>query len=271
MNLYKNTIAIFGIPRSGTSWLGQIFNSSPRVAYRFQPLFSYEFKNRINENSSREDIEKFNRNLFNAGSDFVLQKTNISGKKSPQFTKNDINTLVWKEVRHLSIVENLLINSDTKVVFLVRHPCGVINSWINAPKEFDKNWDSLEEWKKASRKNRGKDENYYGYDRWKEAIKIFLDCKEKFEDRVFLLKYEDLATDPLDTTKQLFDFSGLNFEDQTRNFILKSIAKNDNDHYGVFRKDQDIDKWKQQLDQRIKEEMIADLANFSLAKKLGYS
>ena len=39
-----------GVARSGTSWLGQIFDSSPEVRYSFQPLFSYEFKNRVNEN-----------------------------------------------------------------------------------------------------------------------------------------------------------------------------------------------------------------------------
>ena len=38
---FMKNVAIFGVPRSGTSWLGQIFNSSPMVAYRFQPLFSY--------------------------------------------------------------------------------------------------------------------------------------------------------------------------------------------------------------------------------------
>lgn len=49
-------IAIFGVPRSGTSWLGQLFNSSERVAYRYQPLFSYAFKGRLNENSTLDEI-----------------------------------------------------------------------------------------------------------------------------------------------------------------------------------------------------------------------
>ena len=39
----------FGVPRSGTSWFGELFNSSPRVAYRFQPLFSYAFKDAIKD------------------------------------------------------------------------------------------------------------------------------------------------------------------------------------------------------------------------------
>ena len=41
----KKVIAIFGMPRSGTSFLGQILDSSPSVAYRLEPIFSYKLKN----------------------------------------------------------------------------------------------------------------------------------------------------------------------------------------------------------------------------------
>ena len=52
-------IAIHSVPRSGSSWLGQILNSSPKVCFRFQPLFSYAFKDYLNEKSSQEDIMTF--------------------------------------------------------------------------------------------------------------------------------------------------------------------------------------------------------------------
>ena len=42
-------IAIHSVPRSGSSWLGQILNSSLKVCFRFQPLFSYAFKDYLNE------------------------------------------------------------------------------------------------------------------------------------------------------------------------------------------------------------------------------
>jgi len=71
--------AIFGVPRSGTSWLGQIFNSSPNVAYRFQPLFSYAFKSRLNEHSTADDIENFSRDILNTSDEFVTQKKKYSG------------------------------------------------------------------------------------------------------------------------------------------------------------------------------------------------
>jgi len=52
-------IALHSVPRSGSSWIGQILNSSPKVNYKFQPLFSYAFKGYLDENSSRERIDEF--------------------------------------------------------------------------------------------------------------------------------------------------------------------------------------------------------------------
>lgn len=56
-----NKFAMFGVPRSGTSWLSQIFNSHPSIVMRFQPLFSFGHKGRLSENSSESDIALFLR------------------------------------------------------------------------------------------------------------------------------------------------------------------------------------------------------------------
>ena len=39
----KHIVGVHGVPRSGTSWLGQILNASKKVNFKFQPLFSYAF------------------------------------------------------------------------------------------------------------------------------------------------------------------------------------------------------------------------------------
>ena len=57
-------VAIHSVPRSGSTWLGQIFNSHPKVNFRYQPLFSYAFKDYLNEASSSEDIEAFFKNIY---------------------------------------------------------------------------------------------------------------------------------------------------------------------------------------------------------------
>ena len=59
MHTPERIISINGVPRSGTSWLGQIINSSPDVAFRFQPLFSYTHKGALREDSSVMEIMKF--------------------------------------------------------------------------------------------------------------------------------------------------------------------------------------------------------------------
>ena len=69
-----NKIALHAVPRSGSTWLGEILNSNPFVKYCFQPLFSYKYKNFLSENSSTEDIIKFFNLIKITNDEFVCQK-----------------------------------------------------------------------------------------------------------------------------------------------------------------------------------------------------
>ena len=71
-------IAIHSAPRSGSSWLGSIFDSHPEVAYRFQPLFSYTHKDQLNESSSLNEINDFFEDILKSKDEFILQKEAIS-------------------------------------------------------------------------------------------------------------------------------------------------------------------------------------------------
>ncbi|MBR9921763.1 MAG: sulfotransferase [Bacteroidetes bacterium] len=254
----KETIAIFGVPRSGTSWLGQIFNSHPAVAYRFQPLFSYAFKGRIKRDSSPEEIQMFYQELLKTDDPFVLQKTNISGQKTRSFAKENPSHLVWKEVRYLHLIEKLLQETNTKIIGILRHPCAVINSWIKAPKEFDPSWSVKEEWRLAPKKNQGKEEAFYGFEKWKETASDFLRFRESFPRQFKLVIYEELHQNPIDITEDLFDFSNLSFSDQTNSFLQKSSNTPSNDPYSVMRKNHKADSWKEELDGEIQQTILED-------------
>src|SRR5436305_252996 len=107
MNIFSGRIvAIHGAPRSGTSWLGQLFNSSENVAYRYQPLFSYAFKQRLTSTSTRREIELFFDDLLFTEDDFVLQRgaASLAGY-SLEFEKAEITHLVYKEVRYHCVLE----------------------------------------------------------------------------------------------------------------------------------------------------------------------
>lgn len=252
-------IALFGAPRSGTSWLGQLFNSSPNVAYRFQPLFSYAFKGRLTEHSTPDEIQSFHNDLLDTDDDFVLQRRNISGKdEGLRFKKEEITHLVWKEVRYHHIIENLLSTTDTKVIGIVRHPCAVINSWLNAPKEFDPQWDPLEEWRFAKKKNADKREEYNGYEKWKEVAFLYKMIGERYPHRCRIVTYEQLNGRTHETIQELFDFCAIPRNEQTELFIKESKSRNDTDPYGVFKKQKRIDDWKGSLLREIESEILED-------------
>jgi len=249
--------AIFGVPRSGTSWLGQILNSSPHVAYRYQPIFAYTFDSRLTENSTRDEIQKFHREVLETNDNFVCQDKNISGNRTPKFRKENITHLVWKEVRYLNIIENLIQQSATKVIGIVRHPCGVINSWMSTPREFDKNWDIKNEWRYAKKKNRGK-YDFYGYEKWKSAAKMFLRLEQQYSDQFKLVVYESLIQNPQEITSSIFDFVDLKLTEQTYSFLKESTSTSSDDPYDVYRKNKDGYEWRDDLPSEIIEAILTD-------------
>jgi hypothetical protein len=253
-----NVVAIFGSPRSGTSWLGQIFNSSPNVAYRFQPLFSNLLKGRLSENSSEENIKAFYADLFLTKDDFILQKKNVSNREGIIFPKKEITHLVWKEVRYHYVIENLLKNSSTKIIGIIRHPVAVIWSWLNAPKEFKPEWDMMNEWRFAHKKNLNKKEEYNGYEKWKTLAFAYKDYAERYPGQFALVKYEDLNDDTEITIKRLFEFTGIEYQKQTERFIATSKTTENDDPYGVFRNNKANNDWKGKLPVNIENEILND-------------
>lgn len=264
------TVAIFGVPRSGTSWLGQIFNSAPGVVYRFQPIFAYSFDGKISAGSSSNEIAKFHDLLLKTDDDFVCQTQNISGNKTPSFEKKESTHLVWKEVRYLDILPNLLEQSETKVIGIVRHPCGTINSWQNAPKEFNDSWNILDEWRFAEKKNNDR-HDFYGYEKWITATQLFLDLQEQYPNQFELVSYERLVLNPQKVVHKLFEFVGLPIETQTEQFLNESINSNSDDPYDVYRKNKTGFEWISLLDPVIINEIKIDPRFIEIEKHFGWN
>lgn len=256
-------IAIHSAPRSGSSWLGQILNSSPKVCFRFQPLFSYAFKDYLNDKSSREDVVGFFENIAKSSDDFLLQKDKIENGEYPLFKKDGILThIIYKEVRYHNILENLLAqDKDLKVIGLVRNPFAVISSFLNSPREFRKDlgWIEEEEWRYALKKNLNKSEEFFGYEKWKEVYFIFKELEREYKDRFLLVRYDDLIGDTVNHVKKIFKFCDMEINEQTYSFIQRSNASGKEAVYSVYRdKKQDIN-WVNTLDKVIQSMIEVDL------------
>ena len=104
---YMN-VAVHGVPRSGTSWIGEILNSSPHTAYRYQPLFSYAHKDYLSNTSSRDDIQSFFARLLHCSDEFTNQVVRRSSRDFPVFRKQHVTHVVYKEVRYINILSNLM-------------------------------------------------------------------------------------------------------------------------------------------------------------------
>lgn len=238
MAAVSNVVAIHGVPRSGTSWLGQLFNSSPRVAYRYQPFFSYAFRGRIDEDSSPVDVQAFFSDLLASNDPFVLQTGSARmAEKAPAFDKKDATHLVYKEVRFHSLLPHLMsVSPPMRVIGIVRDPRSVLASWARAPREFDPSWELKSEWRNAMKKNAGLEENWFGFERWKDFANLMLSLESQYPSRVRLIRYEDLVAAPLDELASLMSFCNLELDNQSLQFVKDSTSQDDGDTYGVFRR-----------------------------------
>lgn len=263
--MYKKIIFICGMPRSGTSWLGQIFDSSPNVAFRMEPLFAYPFKNIINENSSKEQIVKFFHDVYMTDDDFILQKENRN-KGSYRLFKKDDNPeiLVVKTTRHHDLIERYLkLIDNIEVVSLIRHPCAVMSSWIHTDNEFkEKGCSEQKDWRSGSCRKDGVGE-FWGFDDWVSITKQHLQFNNQYKNFT-IIKYKDLIKDPICLTTKLFKQFSLQLTDQTLLFLNDCNVRHDIDPYSVFKSRQVENKWKTKLNGTISEIILKETIDAGL-------
>lgn len=261
-------VAFHGVPRSGTTWVGSIFDSSENVAYRHQPLFSYAFKSYLDEFSKKERINSFFEKLLDSKDSFILQDKEKMMGIIPTFKKEKITHIVYKEARYHHILENMLYQHDSLLlVVIIRNPKSVISSWYNAPKEFDKNkWQLEEEWLHAQKKNKNRKEEFYGYIKWKETAIMFLRLKDMFPNRIHILKYSDLLANTEIEIQKLFQFCSICYGNQTEDFIRKCSSMDGSwNAYSVYRINQTDIKWKEHLSEEIVDYINKDLLESNLS------
>lgn len=255
-------ICIHGVPRSGTSYLGQILDSHPKVRYKFQPLFSDTFKSELDSLVSGDKVEEFFGRVYSTSDDFLDRTLEKRIGSYPSFEKNmqSQNVLVVKHVRHHDFMPQFLKCSKVKLVIIVRNPCGVLSSWSNAPKEFRvDDGDFLKEWRQAEKRNSVGRGEYFGYIKWKEFTSLALEIKGLYPGRVHIVKYEDLVNNTFKEVSALYEFLNLDVSDSTRNFIKASKARYDENPYSVFKGDKNVLDWKATLNPQIEQEIVDDL------------
>ncbi|MDR4515912.1 MAG: sulfotransferase [Nitrosomonas sp.] len=307
-------IFIFGLARSGTSWLGSIFDAHPDTIYRFEPdasLFDQNLPYIFSDEEVPEYLERarkyalklhdvkdvrtngrppffrktyrpallhFLRILWSymARSFGRLAGTRIARKIIvPDFIANRQNMV--SVVKCVDSPGRLFLMASTlpecKFVFIIRHPCGVVNSWlrgaeqgkITKPKAYD-------DWLKingARRRGLGKtdlaalSQLEIGSWSWLLHNESVLERTSQLQN-VRLVNYDDLCRDPVSKTKELFEWCGLDFNEQVRGYLNKSLSNTDTqqDYYALVQQPEiAANKWRTQLTDEEKmriKEIVAD-------------
>jgi hypothetical protein len=265
----EHIIYIAGVARSGTSWLGQLVNSSPLVRFRFQPLFSYEFKGRITEDSEAGEYSTFLNDLYTTETEFLVQNEKVRSGEYPNFGKADHQPfLAFKENRYQSVIEPMLRKVPRmKLLSIVRNPCAVLHSWSKNPKEFPPGSVLRDEWRFGNCKNKG-NEDYFGYYKWKEVSNLYLDLQQQFPGRAMVINYQELVQNPESQTSAIFKFLGLPLLHQTTDFLNASTHNHNDSYYSVYKKPGSVDSWKKEFDPYIASEILHDLRGTRLEQFL---
>lgn len=258
------------MPRSGTNWLCQIFDSNEDVNFKMAPLFSYSFRNVLDRNSTLEEWNDFFRSVNDSQDNFINQVEKRSKGDFPKFAhkKEHPSFLVIKDTRNHHLTPRILeLFPSIKIIHIVRNPCGAIYSWLTASNEFPSSADPMQEWRTG--KCRKTDESeFWGFDDWKLLTLKYMELEKSHPNQVKLISYEDLVNDSQAVTKRIFDFTGLTFSSQTESFLIESQSRHSDVYNAVFKDKSVKDKWRHNLNAEIISQIRSDLEGSVLEEYL---
>lgn len=268
--MVDSVCVVAGVPRSGTSWLGMLIDSCPVVNYRFQPFFSYTFKDVVHVDSTREDYLALFDAMDRTETEFLTQADKRTSGLYPSFEKQHPTTcLAFKTCRYQYLIPRMLgLIPHLKIVGIVRHPCGAIHSWLTNPKEFPAGSNVAKEWRFGACKNQGREEEFFGYYKWKEVAHLYLDLQQKYPHRVQVVRYEELVTNTMEQSRAIFELLDLPWTKQTVGFVNDCHARHDTSPYAVFKDPAVADRWRSELDGTIQTAIQDDLQGTRLERFL---
>ncbi len=219
-------ISIFSEPRSGSTWLAELFCQLPKSIYIYEPLFlipSYSeikelglcFNQFIPEDVEWKEVEEFFRKLY-AKEICSFSSLRLYYHNSDLRSIKSAKNFIYKDVNSSMLLPWLTKRFSINPIYIIRHPCAVIASQMKFG-----NWDYIQKDVKAYFPNPA--------DRFKEIYEIYSDIIKNIrlpEERLaaewamhtsvpinhpdnnkrwITLSYEKIYQNPLDELSKVFD------------------------------------------------------------------
>ncbi|SLN53509.1 Sulfotransferase domain protein [Roseovarius litorisediminis] len=240
-------IFLLGMPRSGTTWLSQIFESAPDFLVRLSPPYAYDFRGRLTETSGLADWQEVLQGVISSQDKFVTQNWRretgelVSFEKKPE----QVTRLAVKDTRFHGLYQSAMsVLPKAKIIYIVRHPAAALWSWRNC-KEFPSGADFRQEWRNAPCRKQEGPQEYWGFNDWVRLTTEYIQLAKEDPVRYQVIRYEDLIADACAVTQGMLTFCGSKLSDPTIEFIKKSQTKFDPRPYSVFKGKVRDDQWRE--------------------------
>ena len=192
-----NTLFICFMARSGSTWLGKVFHSHPKVSFHCHWL-----ENRSGEMTPAQ-IAGFERRIQKLGRD-----RSHAYDVEPYFPQPENPELMVLKDSYASQRPRLCADHG-QVILLARDPRAQYNSL--------KNHSTFG----------GRYRPRPSAERWAALIDTYIVLAQNDPNRFRLVRYEDLCANPLSELPKLFEFAGLNFAPEVEKFVIESHASHE--------------------------------------------
>lgn len=262
-------VFLLGMPRSGTTWLSQIFKSSEQVKCLLSPNYAYAYKNALYDDNSAENWERVLSACLENPDDFTSQ--NMLRKKGdiPDIgKKNTITTLAIKDTRfHDLYINTLQTLPNSKIIYITRDPRGALNSWWQS-KEFPDDENIQDVFRNGTKRKTEGPGEYWGFEDWQNLTSQYLDLAEKHPDRIYIVQYESLVENCEQETEKLYSFAKIEMTKNVYQFIKQSQSLTVPGDYSVYKPPATASKWKEKFPNNLAQTIEAELKGTNLERFL---
>lgn len=275
--MMNKNIIVSGAHRSGTTWTGHVLSKSSKIKFIHEPFnpevledkspFKYWFEY-INNNDIQKEkkIKKLLKSYYSAFDkrifyDLLASKSYIDFKKNFSEIKERLTkSYLFKDPIALMSLEWIYRQFNWNVILLIRHPAAFIASLKIKNWEFDFNnflnqkdlmnkylfkySDSIQVYS-----DKRQDIINQGILLWNILYYVVSIYREKYNEKWYFVKHEDLSKDPIKEFEKIFNFIQLPFEDIVQDFIIKTSKAKEK---SVIKRNSaaNIKEWKNRLSER---------------------
>jgi hypothetical protein len=292
-NAYNNSklpkVLILSYFRSGSSFLGDLLTVNSDTFYLFEPFYYIFSEFGKHEITNDETINLINPifkceykklinyiNWFEKRPAFLAKSKNFWNKctKNKLCSNSDFFGKICREsishvikvarlrMKNLEVILPELNDLNIHIIYLVRDPRGILNSRTQL------------QWGEDSAKFQN---ITYICEEIRDDLFYFHKFQTDHPERFTIIRFEDLANDPLSNAKMLYQRTGFNFTPEVSKFIsentnISSSDQRNNDIFNTARNSRTIpNKWMKTLDKNIIKESLINCKDILKELKYFYS